>query len=111
MRYYFELRVIVEEASIPVRYQETFSHTVSHNPKGILLAFTDNSVERSIFFIGADGIRSIIRTYLTKMSPVYSGQLAITCAMLTSNLLSHSNTDYSLPTGAFTKPGPSTMVP
>ena len=106
-----ELRAMVEEAHILIKYEKKFSHVVGQDERGVRFAFTDGQVDTSTFLVGADGIHSSVRKYISSVSPVYSGQLAITCAMPKSSVTFPPNIDYPLPAGVFAKPGAFMMAP
>ncbi|MCJ1351303.1 MAG: hypothetical protein MMC33_001287 [Icmadophila ericetorum] len=106
-----ELREMVKEAGLKVYYERKFSHIVSEDPNKMTFAFTDGSMEEATLLVGADGIHSTVRKYISPVAPIYSGQLAITCAIPISKLDFPPNSDYTLPVGIFAKPGAFVMAP
>ena len=106
-----ELRTMVEEAGISIEYERRFSHIVSEDEKSVTFAFADNSTQSASLLIGADGIHSTVRKHITAVSPVYSGQLAITGHIPKSDINFPPNVDYPLPVSIFAKPGAFVMAP
>lgn len=92
-----ELRSIVHERDIPIIYGKKFSHVLSESSSEVSFAFTDGSSASASLLIGADGIHSTIRKYVSpSVSPGYSGMLAITCAVPLSALDFPPDKDYSI---------------
>lgn len=92
-----ELRSTVHARNIPIAYGKKFSHVLSESPTEVSFAFTDGVSASASLLIGADGIHSTIRKYVSpSTSPVYSGLLAITCAVPRSALQFPPDKDYSI---------------
>lgn len=96
-----ELRATVHACSIPIIYGKKFSHVVSESPVEVSFAFTDSTSASAALLVGADGIHSTVRKYISpSIAPSYSGTLAITCAVPRSALRFPADKDYSvLPVG------------
>ena len=92
-----EIRSTVHARKIPVIHGKKFSHVLSESPTEVSFAFTDGSSASASFLIGADGIHSTVRKYVSpSTSPGYSGLLAITCAVPRSALHFPPDKDYSV---------------
>lgn len=102
-----ELRAMVKERGIPIEYQKKFSHVISEDDRGVTFAFVDKSTKTSALLVGADGIHSTVRKYITPVIPRYAGFLAVTCAIPISKL----NIDYPLPVAIYAKPGVFILAP
>lgn len=91
-----ELRDSVHGSGIPVTYGKKFSRIVSESSSSIAFEFTDGTILTSSLLIGTDGIHSTVRKYISPtVSPIYSGSLAITCAIPTAALQFPPDKDYS----------------
>ena len=93
-----ELRLTIKECGIPMEFDKKFTHVISESEDGISFAFADGSTEQTSLLIGADGIHSKVRRYISPgIVPIYSGQLAITYALQRSHLRFPPNISYPLP--------------
>jgi 2-polyprenyl-6-methoxyphenol hydroxylase-like FAD-dependent oxidoreductase len=106
-----ELLAIVKERGIPVIFKK-FSRVVSESDTSAVFEFTDGSLETASLLIGADGIHSKVRQYVSpSVHPVYTGALAIACAVQKSNLRFPSDVDYPLPASIHEKIGFFLLMP
>ena len=93
-----ELRLMINECGIPMEFDKKFTHVISESEDGVSFAFADGSTEQTSLLVGADGIHSKIRGYISPtIVPIYSGQLAITYALQRSHLRFPSGISYPLP--------------
>jgi 2-polyprenyl-6-methoxyphenol hydroxylase-like FAD-dependent oxidoreductase len=109
-----ELRSMVQEREIPVIYEKKFSHVLLESPdEGVTFQFVDGSTGQAALLVGTDGIHSTVRKYVSpSTSPLYSGMLAITCAIPISKLRFPADKDYStLPVGIHGKLGTFVFAP
>lgn len=101
-----ELLAIVKERGIPVIFEKKFFQVVSESDAGVIFEFTDGSSETASILIGADGIHSKVRRYVSpSVHPVYTGALAIGYAVRKSNLRLPIDIDYPLPASIHGKNG------
>lgn len=108
-----ELRAAVHASNIPVIYGKKFSHVLSESPVEVSFAFTDGTSASAALLIGADGIHSTVRKYVSpSTAPGYSGTMAITCAIPRAALEFPSDKDYSvLPVGIHGAMGTFVLAP
>ncbi|KAH7064234.1 hypothetical protein BKA63DRAFT_169123 [Paraphoma chrysanthemicola] len=110
-----ELRAEVQQLQIPVTHDVKFSHIISEDENGVSFAFTDGTTASADLLVGADGIHSTVRKYLApEVIPKYSGQVAITCALPTSNLVFPQHMpagEYHMPVAIYAKNGAFVMAP
>lgn len=108
-----ELRATVHASDIPVVYGKKFSHILSESPVEVSFAFTDGTSASAALLIGADGIHSTVRKYVSpSTAPGYSGTMAITCAIPRAALEFPSDKDYSiLPVGIHGAMGTFVLAP
>ncbi|KAH7075238.1 hypothetical protein FB567DRAFT_186477 [Paraphoma chrysanthemicola] len=110
-----ELRAEVQQRQIPVTYGVKFSHIVSEDENGVSFEFTDGTTASADLLVGADGIHSTVRKYLTpELVPKYSGQVAITCALPISKLVFPQHiraSEYHMPVAIHAKNGAFVMAP
>jgi 2-polyprenyl-6-methoxyphenol hydroxylase-like FAD-dependent oxidoreductase len=100
------LLAVVKERGIPVIFEKKFTRVVSESDTGVVFEFTDGSSEMASLLIGADGIHSKVRQYVSpSVHPVYTGALAIACAVRKSNLRFPNDVDYPLPASIHGKNG------
>lgn len=107
-----ELLMMMEERSISIKFEKKFSHVISESDDGVAFQFADGSTEWTTLLIGADGIHSKVRRYVSpSAAPSYSGQLAITSAIERSKLRFPVGIDYPLPVSISAKPGAFILAP
>ena len=108
-----ELRATVHASNIPVIYGKKFSHVLSESSVEVSFAFTDGTSASAALLIGADGIHSTVRKYVSpSTTPGYSGTMAITCAIPRAALEFPSDKDYSiLPVGIHGAMGTFVLAP
>ena len=95
-----EMMLMLNELGIPIDFDKKFSHVVSENEAGVSFAFADGSTEHTSLLIGADGIHSKVRRYISPTAvPIYSGQLAMTYTLQRSQLRFPPGIPYPLPVG------------
>ena len=93
-----EMRLMLNEVGVPIDFDKKFSHVVSESDDGVSFVLADGSTERSSFLIGADGIHSKVRRYISPTAaPIYSGQLAMTYTLQRSQLRFPPGILYPLP--------------
>ena len=107
-----ELRTMMGEAEIPLLFDREFSHIISEDAQsGVTFAFTDGSVDKASFLVGADGLHSTVREYITSIKPTYTGQIAVTGPMPIADIDFSLSANYELPVYIFAKPGLFIIVP
>ena len=106
-----ELRSMLTEAGMTVHYEKRFSHIISEDTDGVTFAFADGATHTVPLLIGADGIHSTVRKYLTPVVPTFAGQLAVTGHIPKSDIAFPNGGDYPLPVSIFAKPGAFVMAP
>ncbi|KAI9871127.1 MAG: hypothetical protein M1830_003285 [Pleopsidium flavum] len=107
-----ELLMMLKEAGISIKFEQKFSHVISESDDGVTFQFADGSTEWATLLIGADGIHSKVRRYVSpSVAPSYSGQLAITSAIKRSTLRFPVGIEYNLPVSISAKPGAFILAP
>ncbi|KAI9699962.1 MAG: hypothetical protein M1836_002496 [Candelina mexicana] len=107
-----ELRAMMRERGIPIEFEKKFSRVVEETSEGVTFEFADGGIEFATLLIGADGIHSKVRHYIhPSITPVYSGQLAITTAIPKSVLRFPPGIDYELPASIAGKAGAFVLAP
>ena len=109
-----ELRSLVQERDIQVIYEKKFSRILHESAdEGVTFEFEDGSTGQAALLIGTDGIHSTVRKHVSpSTTPLYSGMLAITCAIPISKLRFPSDKDYStLPVAIHGKVGTFVFAP
>jgi len=82
-----ELLTAVKERSIPIHFNRRLDHIVSETEDNVTWQFEDGSVENASLLIGADGIRSTVRSHLAPgIKPVFSGGAAVLAVIPTPQL-------------------------
>ncbi|PIG89088.1 hypothetical protein AARAC_011271 [Aspergillus arachidicola] len=71
-----EFAAVLKELKIPVEYGAKFEKVVDESADGIAFLINDR-VERASVLVGADGIHSTVRKYLTPARPEYVGLVCI----------------------------------
>lgn len=109
-----ELRSMLQERDIQVIYEKRFSRILHESAaEGVTFQFEDGSTAQADLLVGADGIHSTVRQNVSpSTTPLYSGMLAITCAIPTSKLRFPADKDYStLPVAIHGKAGTFIFAP
>lgn len=104
-----ELIAMCEERHIPIHYGQRYFRIVSEDCNAVAIAMEDGKEIETNFLIGADGINSSVRKYLSDVSPRFGGLLGITTAIPTSAL--RLPPSYPLPVTIQTKIGAFVMAP
>jgi 2-polyprenyl-6-methoxyphenol hydroxylase-like FAD-dependent oxidoreductase len=105
-------RALLEEASaqgIEVRYGMKLIG-VDEDADTVRLSFENGQVETADFVIGADGIHSRVRPFVTSSEPVFSGYLGIT-GHISRDQLHESEHRYHLPNQFFGQSGFIAVMP
>ena len=93
-----ELQQMATERGISIKFEMKYSHVVSEDDSGVVFAFANGSTEKASLLIGADGIYSKVRDYISPgTTPKYSGLVAITYAVKRSSLRILPGEDLSSP--------------
>ena len=107
-----ELRAMVQEQGIAIEYGRKFSHVVSEDERAVTFAFADGRTETAALLIGADGIHSKVRKYISPdIVPLYSGFLGVTYAFPRANLRLPQDTDMPFPVSIHSKAGAYVLAP
>jgi 2-polyprenyl-6-methoxyphenol hydroxylase-like FAD-dependent oxidoreductase len=105
-----ELRIAAQ--GIPIYFNKQLSHIISESDSGVVFKFSDDSIESASVLVGADGIHSKVRRYLSpSIEPVYTGQLAITSRIQRFKIRFPNGGDYALPTAIYGKDGAFLLIP
>lgn len=103
-----ELKLMLEERSIEVKYEAKLTHIVAETRENVEFAFADGSTSTAGLLIGADGIHSHVRRYThPTVEPRYLGFVGMTSAIR----FPQGNTDYPLPMTVMAKPGAFVIAP
>ena len=82
-----ELLAAVKAKSIPIHFNRRFDHVVSETEDKVTWQFKDGSTMTASILVGADGIHSTVRSYLSPgLSPIFSSMAAIVAAVPTAQL-------------------------
>jgi 2-polyprenyl-6-methoxyphenol hydroxylase-like FAD-dependent oxidoreductase len=82
-----ELLAAVNEKSIPIYFNRRFDHVISETEDNVTWQFKDESIETASLLIGADGIHSTVRSYLSPgLKPAFASMAAIVAAVPTAQL-------------------------
>jgi len=93
-----ELLLMINERHIPIEFDKKFSHIISESEEGVSFAFADGINKHTLLLVGADGIHSKVRRYISPTAaPIYSGQLAMTYTLQRSHLRFPPAMTYHLP--------------
>ena len=108
-----ELREMVEERDIPIHFERKFIRVVSESAEaGVEFEFADGAVENASLLVGADGIHSKVRLYITpNASPTYSGVMGITGNVQKHLLRFPATYDSTCPVSILAKAGAFVLVP
>ena len=114
-----ELLAAVKAKSIPIHFSRKFEKIVSETEDNVTWQFTDGSAETASVLIGADGIHSTVRSYLTPgLRPTFMSMAAIVAAVPTAQLelpeknladLNNPSNKHPLP-GGIVSPGAGAIV-
>lgn len=106
-----ELMMMLRQCNIPVHFDSTLVTIISDGPNNeVKFAFTNGRTASASLLIGADGIKSTVRsTFSTKEKPQYAGILGISSIVQRSQL--RIPKDYGLPAIVTAKPGGFLLVP
>ncbi|KAH6856077.1 hypothetical protein B0I37DRAFT_68005 [Chaetomium sp. MPI-CAGE-AT-0009] len=108
-----ELLAMVRERGIPVHFGSAVATVVdsAENDEKVEFTFTDGRTASASLLVGADGIRSAVRSSLfpDDAKPQYAGILGINCVVERSRLRIPEG--YGLPAIAMGKPGEFLLVP
>ena len=106
-----ELKLMLHERGIQVKYDTKFTHVVAETPGNVEFAFADGSVSSASLLIGADGIHSTLRKAIhPTVKPQYLGFVGMTSAIQTS-LLRFPEPHYPLPVAIAASPGAFVIAP
>ena len=108
-----ELKLMLNERGIEVKYGMKFTHIVTETPEGVEFAFADGSVSTASLLIGADGIHSTLRKAIyPTVKPKYLGFVGMTSAIQTSRLrFPRNEPNYPLPVAIAASPGAFVIAP
>ena len=102
-----ELLSAVKQKGIPVYFNRRFDHVISESEDNVTWEFKDGSTATASLLVGADGIHSTVRSYLTPLEPAFGSMAAIIAAVPTAQLglpesdvdLNAASNDHPLPAG------------
>ncbi|KAI1269276.1 kynurenine 3-monooxygenase [Xylariaceae sp. FL1019] len=98
--------------NIPIHFNKKFSEVVEETPNSVTFGFADGTTETASLLIGADGIHSKIRNYVTPgVEKNFIGLTALTWEVPTSQLRIPSDKDYVFPTSVQTANGTFVLAP
>lgn len=106
-----EMSKMVEHANIPVHYNAAFASVLAEADE-VTFRFANGSIKSAALLIGADGIHSMVRQYISPTAiPKYGGYLGITSAIETAKLRLPEGVDFQLPVAISGKPGSLVIAP
>ena len=108
-----ELKLMLEERGIQVKYEMKFTHIVAETLENVEFAFADGSRSTASLLIGADGIHSTLRKAMyPTIKPKYLGFVGMTSAIQTSKLrFPRNDPNYPLPVAIAASPGAFVIAP
>lgn len=104
-----ELLMMCQERHITIEYNRSFSMVTSENANSVTFSMSDGEVIETPMLIGADGIHSAVRQYLSDVTPQFGGLLAIIGHIPTSTIDLPEN--YPLPVTIQGKGGAFVIAP
>ena len=106
-----ELRTMLQERQIPIHYNARYKSIVSESAiDGVDFELDDGSIHHASMLVGADGIHSRVRNYLTGAQPEYMGIMAIAFECDTSRLRFPTR-DHELPVSITGEKGAYVIAP
>ena len=108
-----ELKLMLIERGIEVKYEVKFTHIIAETPENVEFAFADGSTSTASLLIGADGIHSTLREAITPtIKPRYLGLVGLNSNIQTSHLrFPQNDSNYPLPVIIAAKPGAFLIAP
>ena len=101
----------VKEKKIPIVIKK-FTSLLEENEHGVVLGFEDGSVEKADLVVGADGIHSTVREFITTngvSEPNYTGLVGLNSVVETKKI--RIPEDWVMPSITISKPGGFIMAP
>ena len=80
------LQTALEEQGVNIQYGYQFAHVLSETDLGVTFAFANGVERKADLLIGADGIQSRVRRYITTQEPTYSGLVGLGVEIARSHL-------------------------
>ena len=71
------LQTALEEYGVKIQYGHRFAQVISETDLAITFAFADGVERKADLLVGADGIQSRVRRYITVQEPTYSGLVGL----------------------------------
>jgi 2-polyprenyl-6-methoxyphenol hydroxylase-like FAD-dependent oxidoreductase len=106
-----EMTKMIKHANIPIYYNANFTSVLAEADE-VTFRFADGSIKSAALLIGADGIHSKVRQYISPTAtPTYGDILAITSAIETAKLRLPEAADFPLPVSISAGPGTFAIAP
>ncbi|KAH8594830.1 hypothetical protein B0O99DRAFT_165061 [Bisporella sp. PMI_857] len=103
---------VCAEKGIPIVFEKKFTHITSETENEVEFEFADGTKESAALLIGAEGIHSKIRNYVSPgIEPKFMGLTALTWETPTKQLRIPAGKDYVFPTGVLTSNGAFILAP